>query len=131
MEVRAGDQVVARLWSWSAEKLRKDAEVSHMELLATGEAEADYSVSVFASPPVTEGEDIEGVMRTLAEHIRSYRRSRWITFTSRSRLEAKGFRLRRSGPPQHYDVILGTQLRDEDVKRLESVFNEEERRPFQ
>jgi hypothetical protein len=131
MDVETGDLLVARLWRWDADRLRQDAERDHRERLAAGEAEPDYSVSVFAKPKIG-GQAVEDLMHELCEHILQVPRSaNWVTFSTGTRLLKAGFPLRLSEPPpHHYDVVLGTDLELADVKGLAEVLGEQDKRRF-
>lgn len=127
MQVAEGDQIVARLWQWSPERLVRDAELDHREQTLEGLPDPDFSVSVFATDPLPAGDATEQKVQ-LAEHVRQYRKSRWIAFTSKFRLEEMGFAVRlNEPPPKHHDVVLGTVLGIQRVEELSAVFNENDR----
>jgi hypothetical protein len=121
--------LIARLWRWDAERLRADASADYLDRLASGDENPDYSVSVWGVPKPGD-KDVETLMRDLCEYVRQVRDARWVAFTTDRRLRDKGFPLRASGPPRHYDVVLGTDLAQADVDGLAGVFSEHERRRF-
>jgi len=128
VHVEPGDLLVARVWRWDAERLRLDAERDHAVDLAAGIQNPEYSISVFARRHQA-GEDIEAAMRDLCQRIN--RRAQWVAFTTDRILRGKGFELRRNEPPpDHYDVLLGSDLARADVAGLEAVFSEHPRRRF-
>ena len=130
MDVEMGDLLVARLWQWDAERLRKDAERDHTDRLAAGEADPDYSISVFAKRR-NEGQPVEALIQDLCQHIGEYRSAWWVTFTTDRRLRGEGFLLRLSEPPpDHYDVVLGADLDSADLPGLAAVLGELPRRRF-
>lgn len=129
LTVEPGDQVVARLWRWDEERLREDALADHRMQLRSGRLHPDYSVSVFAGPPLADGGDVDEACEQVTELATDVRSARWITFTTRSRLERAGFKIRLSEPPPgHHDVVLGDDLAAADVAGLAEVFSEQERR---
>ena len=130
VEVEAGGMLVARLWRWDEERLRKDAERDHRERLVSEEVDPDYSISVWAMPK-PEKKAVDDLMQELCQHIQAYRSAAWVTFTTRQRLHENGFSLRLSEPPpRHFDVVLGNDLESADFKGLEAILGEEPRRRF-
>lgn len=132
MEIEQGDRLVARVWRWDAERLRKDAEADHAQQVALNYAEPDYSVSVFASPVVHEPGQVEEIALRLERNLLEHRSFRYITFTTMSRLTASGFEVRlNEPPPDHYDVVLGTELNEDALTKLSAIFDENEKRKVQ
>lgn len=128
MELQVGDQVVGRMWRWDAERLRIDALIDRDYRLSQGQTDVVYSISVFACPPVGAGADLREAKGHVIALATAQRSAKWIAFTTRSRLEAAGFPVCLSEPPEgHHDVVLGRSLEEERLELLQSIFNEQER----
>lgn len=121
------DEVVVRLWRWDVERLRLDAIADQRDRNADG-VDGVASVSAFASSFGP------GVERDIAEQraldaALGARAAKWASFTTRSRLEAEGFEVFADEPPiGHVGVRIVDVEDEEELRRLESVFNERERR---
>ncbi|WP_206445748.1 hypothetical protein [Agrococcus sp. KRD186] len=123
----ADDEAIVRLWRWDADRLRIDAIADQRDRADDG-ADAIASISAFAMPfgPDRSREVAEEMALAAALAERS---ANWVTFTSRSRLEAAGFEVFHDEPPPcHVGVRIADVEDDEELLRLESVFNERERR---
>ncbi|WP_344004792.1 hypothetical protein, partial [Nocardioides lentus] len=86
LELSPGDLLVARLWRWDAERLARDAKADRAEQVAEGESDPDYSVSTFAVQ-ADAGESVEATKSRLIEYATATRSAKWITYTTKSRLE--------------------------------------------
>jgi hypothetical protein len=118
MELQIGDYLVARGWSWAAEKLRASAERDLRDQRASGSSDPVASVSVFAM--VHDGsEEPEALKERLVAHVASNLNSKWIGFTTTSKLGAEGFEVRLNEPPEHHYDILTPDL--EDLDRFETL----------
>lgn len=124
MQVRPGDQVVLRAWSWDVEPLKRNATVTYLDALEKGKASPTYGVSVFASDELDGSEDLDEVKRALVAVVREVRQFKRAAFTTKRRLEEEGFVMERNGVDYHYDVVLGHNLVDTDVERLKALFDE-------
>jgi hypothetical protein len=111
MELQVGDHLIARGWNWSAKTLQASAERDLRSQLAADEKDPVASVSVFAM--VHDGsEDVESLKVRLVEHVSSVLNSKYIGFTSGSKLEDEGFAMRPNEPPRHHYDILTPDLTD-------------------
>jgi hypothetical protein len=125
--LHTGDEAIVRLWRWDVDRLRVDAIADQRERTDGGTGDI-ASVSAFAVPfgPERSREVAEEMALAAALAERS---ANWVTFTSRSRLEAAGFEIFHDEPPPcHVGVRIADVEDDEELQRLESVFNERERR---
>jgi hypothetical protein len=123
-EVADGDLLIARLWRWDTERLQKDAETVRRLQLAEGVEVPECLVSAWGmlkDPSVSTDE----LGKSLCEHILQYRRSKYIAFTTQSRIEDKGFHLRQDPPEFHYNVILGTDFEQADFEGLAGLFEDD------
>lgn len=111
MELQIGDHLVARGWNWSATTLRASAERDLRSQQASAASEPVASVSVFAMVHDGTG-DVEDLKIRLIEHVSSILNSKYIGFTSGSKLQQGGFEMRSNEPPQHHYDILTPDLTD-------------------
>ncbi|MFJ5774931.1 hypothetical protein [Streptomyces sp. NPDC093094] len=118
-EVLVGDLMVVRFSPFSAEKIKEKAERDHERLRLEGKPPI-YAISTFAIVRPDEHTSIDDLITVICETAPA--QGRKVAVTTQRRLEEEGFRVERSEPPlHHHDVILGNELRELDVKRLEAV----------
>ncbi|MEV0483167.1 hypothetical protein AB0I69_21490 [Streptomyces sp. NPDC050508] len=118
-DVLVGDLMIARFAPYSAEKIKEKAERDYERLRLEGKAPF-YGISTYAIVRPDEETTVEDLITHICQTVKI--NGRKVAVTTRRHLEAEGFRVERSEPPRHHhDVILGNELRDSDVKRLEAV----------
>lgn len=118
-EVLVGDLMVARFAPFSAEKIKEKAERDYERLRMEGKPPV-YAISTFAIVRPDEQTTIDDLITTICQSVKI--NGRKVAVTTRRHLEAEGFRVERSEPPaHHHDVVLGDELREMDVKRLEAL----------
>ncbi|MFF9123177.1 hypothetical protein ACF09J_07745 [Streptomyces sp. NPDC014889] len=118
-DVRVGDLMVARFAPFSADKIREKAERDYERLRLEGKPPV-YAISTFAIVRPDEQTTINDLIITICQTVKI--NGKKVAVTTQRHLEEEGFRVERSEPPRHHhDVILGDELRDMDVKRLEAI----------
>ena len=121
-----GEMLVTRLWSWSIDRLKKDAEDEWKKANATGESLPYLSISTFGMRRQA-GEEIDALTDRLIAHVKTKRSARQYCLIGEPELVSNGFELIPSGPHEHhYDVPLGEKEIDMDkVRRLSALFGTE------
>lgn len=118
--------MVARFAPYSAEKIKEKAERDFERLRREGKTPF-YGISTYALIRPDEQTTVEDLITIICQTVKI--NGRKVAVTTQRHLEAEGFRVERSEPPQHHhDVILGHELRDSDVLRLESVLKADVRK---
>ncbi|NGO09312.1 hypothetical protein G5C60_17315 [Streptomyces sp. HC44] len=118
-DVLVGDLLIARFAPFSAEKIKEKAERDYERLRLEGKSPI-YAISTFGIVRPDERTSVDDLITTICETAPV--QGRKVAVTTRRHLEAEGFRVERSEPPlHHHDVILGNELREMDVKRLEAL----------
>jgi hypothetical protein len=126
LKLEVGELLVIRLWSWTKERLQKDAEDEHFKAEQTNRRLSYYSISTFAMP-LGLGEEVPELTDRLVGYVRTKRTARHYCLVTEPELAAAGFQLILSGPHEHhYDVPLGEDRLDLDaVAKLADLFGTE------
>ncbi|MFF9043327.1 hypothetical protein [Streptomyces parvulus] len=118
-DVLAGDLMVVRFSPFSAEKIMEKAARDYERLRAEGKRPL-YAISTFGIVRPDDKTSVDELITTICRTAPV--QGRKVAITTQRRLEEEGFRVERSEPPlHHHDVVLGNELREMDVKRLEAV----------
>jgi len=111
--------MIVRFSPFSAEKIMEKATRDYARLQAEGKSPT-YAISTFGIVRPDEETSVDELITTICRAAPV--QGKKVAITTQRRLEGEGFRVERSEPPlHHYDVILGDELREMDVKRLEAV----------
>lgn len=111
--------MVVRFAPYSAEAMMRKADRDYQRLIDEGEVPR-YSISVFAIIRPDEATTIDDLIIEICQN--SPAGGKKCAITTQRHLEAEGFRLERAEPPRHHhEVMLGDELRETDLKRLEVV----------
>ncbi|MDX3294629.1 hypothetical protein PV569_13025 [Streptomyces scabiei] len=118
-DVLAGDLMVVRFAPYSAEAMLRKAERDYQRLIDEGKRPV-YAISVFAIVRLNETTTVNDLIIEICKTAPAGGKK--CAITTERRLNEEGFRLERSEPPRHHhEVVLGQELRETDVKRLEGV----------
>jgi hypothetical protein len=111
--------MVVRFAPYSAEKMFERAGRDYDRLIAEGK-DPIYSISVFALVHPGKSTSVDDLITEICATAPAGGRK--CAVTTKRRLEEEGFRVERSEPPlHHHEVVLGRELREMDLKRLEAV----------
>lgn len=111
--------MVVRFAPFSAEKIMEKAARDYDRLRAEGKPPT-YAISTFGIVRPNDETSVDELITTICRTAPV--QGKKVAITTQRRLEEEGFRVERSEPPlHHHDVILGNELREMDVKRLEAV----------
>jgi hypothetical protein len=127
LALQVGETLVVRLWSWTSERLAKDAETDHRIAQELGIVRPyGYSISAFALA-LEDNESVSALNDRLIAYVRTKRKAKYYCLIAESELTSEGFELIRSGPhDHHYDVPLGNDsLNLEAAARLAHLFGYE------
>jgi hypothetical protein len=125
VEVEPGGLLLVRFSPMNADGITSAANESADECEAAGEARV-YSISTFG---LTRGPDesMDDLVLRICEGSDCNGRTVWVA--AQTALEEDGFEVQLSEPPpNHYDVILGEELRVPDVEELVKSFEPGRRR---
>jgi hypothetical protein len=107
------------------EKLIEAAEDEAAECVARGDSR-EYSISTFGMVRSSVELSVDEMIAAICRDAPVGGRTVWLA-TERALTDA-GFSVRRSGSEHHYDVVLGHDLRVEDVQKLVDLLEPTRRR---
>jgi hypothetical protein len=110
LDLQVGEKLVIRLWSWTCERLVRDAAMDHDIAERLGRARPyNYSISTFALARGHE-ESVSALIDRLVAYVGKLRRAKYYCLITESELTSAGFGLVESRPPDHhYEIPLGDE----------------------